>query len=121
MQNVAALLVDIAGPEPVHIEMSERGPAKYYEVKRGLELADARAHLAGKKTKGAMVRRPDGKTRALCYDADTDDDWLALREAAHFLTSAGYVPLLEDSQLVAEDISGLSIMTWLMRAALISM
>ena len=97
MQNASALLVDIAGPEPVHIEMSSRGPAKYYEVKRGLELEDARAHLAGKKTKGAMVRRPDGTTRALCYDADTEDDWLALREAAHFLASAGYVPLLEDS------------------------
>lgn len=97
MQDAAALLVEIAGPEPVHIEMSSRGPAKYYEVKRGLILEDARAHLSGQKTKGAMLRRPDGKTRALCYDADTDDDWQRLREAAHFLQNAGYVPLVEDS------------------------
>lgn len=44
-----------------------------------------------------MLRRLDGMTRALCYDADTDDDWYTLREAAHLLASAGYVPLLEDS------------------------
>ena len=97
MQNAATLLVEIAGTEPVHIEMSSRGPMKYYEVKRPFGIEDARAHLAGKKTKGAMVRRSDGMTRALCYDADTDDDWLALREAAHLLASAGYTPLVEDS------------------------
>ncbi len=97
MQNAATLLVEIAGTEPVHIEMSSRGPMKYYEVKRPFGLEDARDHLAGKKTKGAMVRRSDGMTRALCYDADTDDDWLSLREAAHLLASAGYTPLVEDS------------------------
>jgi hypothetical protein len=99
LQAAAALLVEIAGPEPVHIEMSERGSAKYYDVKRAFSLEDARAHLTGKKTKGAMVRRPDGLTRALCYDADTDNDWQSLREAAHFLASAGYIPLIEDSPI----------------------
>lgn len=97
MQDAAALLVEIAGPEPVHIEMASRGPAKYYEVKQAFGLQDASNHLAGKKTKGAMLRRPDGKTRALCYDADTDSAWQVLREAAHFLQNAGYVPLVEDS------------------------
>jgi hypothetical protein len=97
MLRAAALLVEIAGPAPEHIEMSTRGPAKYYEVKRPLTLPDARDHLAGKKTKGALLRRPDGMTRALCYDADTSDDWYTLREAAHFLANAGYTPLMEDS------------------------
>jgi hypothetical protein len=97
MQEAAALLVAIAGTEPVHIEMSSRGPMKYYEVKQPFSLQDARDHLTGKKTKGAMLRRPDGLTRALCYDADTNDDWYTLQIAAHLLSSAGYVPLMEDS------------------------
>lgn len=97
MDEAAALLVQIAGDASVHIEMSARGPAKYYEVKRAFSLADARAHLAGTKTKGAMLRRSDGMTRALCYDADTDDNWQRLREAAHLLARAGYIPLVEDS------------------------
>lgn len=97
MHDTAELLVDIAGTEPVHIEMSERGPKKYYDVPRALCLDDARDHLAGKKTKGAMLHRSDGTARALCYDADTDDDWWTLRETAHFLSAAGYVPLVEDS------------------------
>lgn len=97
MHNAAALLVEIAGTEPVQIEMSARGPKKYYDVARVFSLEDACAHLTGKKTKGAMLRRADGLTRALCYDADTDDDWYTLREAAHFLASAGYIPLMEES------------------------
>ena len=43
----AQLLVAIAGPEPVHIEMSARGPKKYYEVHRRFDERDARAHLTG--------------------------------------------------------------------------
>jgi hypothetical protein len=98
LDAAATLLVEIAGPDPVHIEMSNRGPAKYYEVKRALGISDARTHLTGKQTKGATLNRPDDKTRALCYDADTDDDWQRLQEAAHFLANAGgYLPLVEDS------------------------
>lgn len=93
----AQLLVDIAGPGPVHIEMSPRGPKKYYDVPRSFTLQDARAHLKGWKTKGAYLRHPDGKTRAVCYDADTPDDWSELRLAARLLTLVGYRPLLEDS------------------------
>ena len=93
----AQLLVALAGPKPVHIEMSARGPKKYYEVHRRFDERDARAHLAGDRTKGATLRYPEGKTRALCYDADTIDDWHCLQEAAHNLASYGYLPLLEAS------------------------
>ena len=48
----ANLLVEIAGPDPVHIEMSARGPKKYYDVHRPFDERDARAHLTGWKTKG---------------------------------------------------------------------
>ncbi len=93
----AQLLVAIAGPEPVHIEMSARGPKKYYEVHRRFDERDARAHLAGDRTKGATLRSPEGKTHALCYDADTSETWQCLQEAARILASYGYLPLLEAS------------------------
>jgi hypothetical protein len=96
-EAAAALLVEIAGPEPVHIEMSARGPKKYYDVKRWLTERDARAHLAGRSTRGATLRHSGGMTRALCYDADTPGDWLRLLEAAWKLAEQGYRPLLETS------------------------
>ena len=43
------------------------------------------------------MRRPDGMTRALCYDADTPQDWEHLLDAARSLSEAGYLPLVEDS------------------------
>jgi hypothetical protein len=95
----AQLLVAIAGPEPVHIEMSARGPKKYYDVHRRFDERDARAHLAGYRTKGATLRYPGGKTRALCYDADTSEDWQCLQEASHNLASYGCLPLLEASPI----------------------
>ena len=97
MAVATKLLVDIAGPEPVHIEMSARGPKKYYDVRRRLDERDARAHLAGYRTKGATLRYPDGRTRALCYDADTPDDWQRLLEAARIVAAHSYLPLLEAS------------------------
>lgn len=93
----AALLVEIAGPEPVQIEMAARGPKKYYELHHRLSEQDARAHLAGRSTRGATLRYPGGMTRALCYDADIPDDWLRLLEAAYRLAACGYLPLLEAS------------------------
>ena len=93
----ARLLVDIAGPEPVHIEMSPRGPKKYYDVHRPLTERDTRAHLQGWKTTGACLHHPDGMTRALCYDADTPEDWEYLVEAAQLLPYGDYLPLLEPS------------------------
>lgn len=97
LAHAAQLLVEIAGPEPVHIEMSDRGPKKYYDVKRAITAQDARAHLKGWKTKGAYLRRPNGMTRALCYDADTPYEWDALLDAARLLSAAGYHPIVEDS------------------------
>jgi hypothetical protein len=97
MIAAAQLLVEIAGPAPVHIEMSARGPKKYYDVHRPLEAKDACAHLQGWKTKGGWIRRPDGMTRALAYDADTEEGWEELKTAARFLTYGDYVTLLEPS------------------------
>ena len=97
LDTAVVLLVEIAGPEPVHIEMAARGPKKYYDVKRALTEQDARAHLAGRKTCGATLRHPGGMTRALCYDADTPQAWRWLAEAAWLLAASGYVPVLEVS------------------------
>jgi hypothetical protein len=93
----ARLLVDIAGPEPVHIEMSSRGPKKYYDLHRAFDERDGRAHLLGYRTKGATLRHPGGMTCALCYDADNPHHWQLLHEAAQVLAENGYIPLLEAS------------------------
>jgi hypothetical protein len=97
LTEAARLLVDIAGPEPVHIEMSARGPKKYYDVRRMFDERDGCAHLLGHRTKGATLRYPGGMTRALCYDADTPQDWKLLQEAAKVLAESGAIPLLEVS------------------------
>ena len=69
--RISALgLLDIAGPAPQHIEMSRSGPKKYYSVNRALTLNDARDHLRGRKTRGALCSRPDYRARVLAYDAD---------------------------------------------------
>ena len=93
----ARLLVAIAGPLPVHVEMSARGPKKYYDVHRPFTERDAHLHLLGWKTKGATLSYPAGMTHALCYDADTPTDWQRLQEAARALAACGYAPLLEVS------------------------
>ena len=97
LTEAVRLLVDIAGTEPVHIEMSARGPKKYYDVRRMFDERDGRAHLLGYRTKGATLRHPGGMTRALCYDADTPGDWQLLQEAAKVLAESGSIPLLEVS------------------------
>jgi hypothetical protein len=97
MTAAAHLLVEIAGPAPVHIEMSSRGPKKYYDVHQPLMVQDACDHLTGRKTKGGLIRRPDGMTRAVAYDADTDEGWEMLKTAARFLTYGDYMALLEPS------------------------
>jgi hypothetical protein len=97
LTEAVRLLVDIAGTEPVHIEMSARGPKKYYDVRRMFDERDGRAHLLGYRTKGATLRHPGGMTRALCYDADTPRHWQLLQEAAKLLAESGSIPLLEVS------------------------
>ncbi len=97
LASAAHVLVEIAGPATQHIEMSRSGPKKYYSVARPLTLEDARLHLRGVKTKGALCRRPDGQTRALAYDADDMHAWQQLQAAARTLAQEGYVPLLEPS------------------------
>jgi hypothetical protein len=106
MTAAARLLVEIAGPAPVHIEMSDRGPKKYYDVKRVITVQDTRAHLQGWKTKGACLRHLGGMTRALCYDADTLQDWQTLRTAARFLTYGDFCPLLEPSPVQDDEHAG---------------
>lgn len=96
-EAAARLLLDIAGPAPQHIEMSARGPKKYYTVTRILSLEDAREHLSGRRTRGALCSRTDGRARALAYDADEPEHWQTLQQAARQLAQRGYRPLLEPS------------------------
>ena len=117
LDAAAALLVDIAGPEPTQIEMAARGPKKYYDVHYALSERDARAHLAGRSTRGATLRHPHGLTRALCYDADTPDDWLRLIAAAWLLSERGYAPLLEASPAQDEHAGGGHL--WIIYTALV--
>lgn len=86
--------------------MSPRGPKKYYDVHRPLTERDTRAHLLGRKTTGACLHHPDGMTRALCYDADTPEDWRHLVEAAQLLPYGDYLPLLEPSPVQEGEHAG---------------
>jgi hypothetical protein len=106
LAQAARLLVEIAGPEPVHIEMSSRGPMKYCDVKGAITERDTRLHLGGWKTKGAYLLHPGGMTRALCYDADTPHDWQTLQTAARFLTYGDFCPILEPSPVQDGQHSG---------------
>lgn len=113
----AELLLDVAGLANEHIWMPGDSPAKYITVHRALRL-DVKAELArqldsaalarlrqdtvighvlGVTTVGALLWRPDGMTRALCFDADNEQGWIILREAAQLLESVGYRVLLETS------------------------
>lgn len=115
--DAAALLLDVAGLANEHVQMSKQGNAKYYTVYRplcldvkpevarqldGAVLACLRenttvGHVLGVTTLGALLWRPDGMTRALCFDEDDEQDWNVLKEAARQLERAGYRPLLEPS------------------------
>lgn len=97
LDAAAWLLVEIAGPAPQHIEMSRTGPKKYYTVPRPLTLNDAREHLRGVKTRGALCQYASGQARSLAYDTDAPEGWELLRQAALKLAAAGYRPLLEPS------------------------
>lgn len=92
------LLLDIAGPSSEHIEMA-RGDSekKYYTAAGPITPQHARLHLEGHRTYGAALAYPDGAARAICYDADEPEAWVALTDAARNLAEAGYMPLLEPS------------------------
>lgn len=97
-RNAAArLLLAVAGPSDEHIEMSKRGPKKYYTVYRKLTDDDMRDHLQGGKARGALCQYPGGQTRALAWDTDTPEQWAVIEDAARRLVAAGYLPILEPS------------------------
>src|SRR5205807_5838748 len=89
------LLLDIAGPASEHIRMNEREGKKYYTNLEPLTLRHMAAHLEGRRTYGALIRHPDGTTRASIYDADTCEAVTIVKEAARRLQAVGYRPLIE--------------------------
>jgi hypothetical protein len=95
LEEAAALLVEIAGDEPLHIEMAGIPGMKYAPVRHCFALEDARLHLSGKSTRGARIRRQDGQTRAICVDADNPEEWSRLEIACQVLYYRGYRCLLE--------------------------
>lgn len=95
LEEAAALLVEIAGDEPLHIEMAGIPGMKYSPVRHQFALEDARLHLSGKSTRGARIRRQDGQTRAICVDGDNPEEWSRLELACQVLYLQGYRCLLE--------------------------
>ena len=82
LTEAVRLLVDIAGPEPVHIEMSARGPKKYYDVHRRLmnEMPVPICRVIGPKARPSgiqMARRAPSVTMPIPLE-----DWQCLQEAA---------------------------------------
>jgi hypothetical protein len=84
-RRAAELLLDIAGPASEHIRMNEREGKKYYTNLEPLTLRHMAAHLEGHRTYGALIRHPDGTTRASMYDADTPEAIAIVEEAARGL------------------------------------
>jgi hypothetical protein len=97
LRAAACLLLELSGESDEHIEMSRRSEKKYYTVDRALTLDDVLDHLQGGKARGALCSRPDGLTRALCWDGDDAERWAMLSQAARQLAEAGYLPMLEPS------------------------
>jgi hypothetical protein len=62
-------LLEIAGDRPRHIVMPRTGPNKYENVRRPVER-----HLSGAVTIGTELRRVDGATWSVCWDADNAGD-----------------------------------------------
>jgi len=75
--------------------MNEREGKKYYTNLEPLTLRHMAAHLEGRRTYGALIRHPDGTTRASIYDADTPEAVAIVEDAARCLQAAGYKPLIE--------------------------
>jgi hypothetical protein len=99
LQQAVELLVAVAGDFHEHIVMNSDPdvPKKYTTIHRPLHRGDVMAHLKGARTVGASLASRDGTTRALCFDADHEEGWLLLREAALILEAAQFKPLLEVS------------------------
>ncbi len=95
--EAAQLLVAIAGDGLSHIGMNRRGENKYRTIPGCLSLNEAIEHLQGKETYGAFCSRADGRTRALCWDVDTPEEWEEFRSHARTLATVGYFPILESS------------------------
>ena len=97
VEEAAALLLAVAGNDQKHIEMSRAGEKKYYQVNRPLQLSDLVEHLKGGQARGALCSYQDGRTRALCFDADDPETWEKLKQEARQLAQAGYNTILEES------------------------
>jgi hypothetical protein len=90
----ATRLLAIAGELPRYVVMCRTGSHKYAWRDRALTLADAGAHLTGRQTVGAELRRHDGRTYALAWDVDDTIGWQGLTAAAVALARSGARPLL---------------------------
>lgn len=96
-ERIVRRLLEIAGDRPRHIVMPRTGPNKYETVHRPVDLALVERHLAGEITIGSELRRVDGTTWSVCWDADNAGDWRILLGAAGRLAASGAHPLIERS------------------------
>lgn len=98
---IESLLLDIAGPDPGHLELQPTGKIKCINHSEQPLTPDLiKAMLAGECSPGTTLKYPGGKTRALCLDADDPERARILLDAALKLDGAGASPLLESSPSV---------------------
>src|SRR5260370_8663470 len=77
--------------------MNRGGESKYRAIKGKLAREEAIEHLRGRETYGALCSRSDGRTRALCWDTDSTEEWELFKAYARTLVRAGYLVILEES------------------------
>jgi hypothetical protein len=104
--QAAQLLKEIAGTHPKHIKMCKSGAPKYVTLPTVPTLEDMIAHIRGHETIGAHIRHPFGRTRALCYDADTPEKWGLCLQAARLLAIVGIKVILEPSPATGKHQGG---------------
>ncbi len=90
-------LLHIAGDLPRHIVMPKDGPKKYDWRPAPLTRELLRRHLDWEITLGSEQRWASGRTFALCWDADTPDDFARHQASAQRLLASGARPVLERS------------------------
>ena len=106
-------VLELAGDLPRHIEMRASGPRKYVERPNALHPGPApvtgellRRHLGGEITVGAYLRRSDGLSFAVCWDADDPGGWRRLQGTGLALLRAGALPIAERSPAAGEHAGG---------------
>jgi hypothetical protein len=76
----------------------QKDTGAYFVVDKPLHVGVVMAHLRGMMTIGAYALSPTHEAKHLCFDADDQDGWSAIKGMARTLADDGVTPYLEHSR-----------------------